>query len=123
MCFVWNKDLDLTDHVVVAVQKSGVENETNTGLWSEVVTAMTPRNFKGDYMTAKQKMIEVVGSCSNETLEEYSKKKCDLSNHDTRIDIAMDTLDKILFIIEKPKFEGPHDPGDENDNPKTKKTS
>ena len=71
----------------------------------------------------KQKMIEVVGSCINETLEEYSKKKCDLSNHDTRIDIAMDTLDKILFIIEKPKFEGPHDPGDENDNPKTKKTS
>ena len=48
MCFVWNKDLDLTDHVVVAVQKSGVENETNTGLWSEVVTAMTTRNFKGD---------------------------------------------------------------------------
>lgn len=117
MCFAWNKSL--IDHVV-AVQKSGVKNENNTGLWSMVDSAKTPQNFKGDRMTAKQKMIEIVGSCIDETLQEYSKKDCDLSNKDTRIDIAMDTLDKVLLIIEKPEFYGPHDPGDENDNPKTR---
>lgn len=104
MCFAFNREL--TDHVAV---QSGVKNETKSnGLRSAVDSAKAPRNFTGDNMTPKQKMIEVVGSCINQTLEKYSKKDCDLSDKNTRMDIAMDALDEILRIIEQPK-EKPQD--------------
>ena len=51
------------------------------------------------YATSQQKMIEIVGSCIDKTLKEYSEKPCDLSEKNTRMDIAMDTLDKILLIL------------------------
>ena len=105
MCFAFNREL--TAHV--AVQKSGVKSETKSnGLRSVVDSAKAPRNFTGDNMTPKQKMIEVVGSCIDQTLEKYSKKDCDLSDKNTRMDIAMDALDEILRIIEQPR-EKPQD--------------
>jgi len=116
MCFAFNRAL--TDHVAV---QSGVKNETKTnGLRSAVDSAKAPRNFTGNDMTAKQKMIEIVGSCIDKTLKEYGDKPCDLSEKDTRMNIAMDTLDKILLILEKPNYYGPGDPGDEH-QPKEQK--
>jgi hypothetical protein len=62
-----------------------------------VGTALAP------HMTAKQMMIEVVGSCIVKILEKYKDVQLNLASETTRVNLASEILDEILLIIDKKK--------------------
>jgi len=55
-------------------------------------------------MTAKLKMIEIVGKAIVKVLDQYSDKQPNLASDTTRYKIASDILDEVLIYIDNPKF-------------------
>jgi 23S rRNA G2445 N2-methylase RlmL len=57
-------------------------------------------------MTAKQKMIAIVGKAIVDTLEEYANKQPNLASETSRFKIMTDIMDKIVKVIDDPEFKG-----------------
>lgn len=57
-------------------------------------------------MTAKQKMIAIVGKAIVDTLEEYANKQPNLASETSRFKIMTDIMDKIVKVIDAPEFKG-----------------
>ena len=55
-------------------------------------------------MTAKQKMIAIVGKAIVDTLEEYANKQPNLASETSRFKIMTDIMDKIVKVIDDPNF-------------------
>ena len=55
-------------------------------------------------MTAKQKMIAIVGDAIVNVLTHYGNTQPNLASSATRFKIAQEILDKILVVIDDPKF-------------------
>ena len=55
-------------------------------------------------MTAKQKMIAIVGKAIVDTLEEYANKQPNLASETSRFKIMTDIMDKIVKVIDDPGF-------------------
>ena len=56
------------------------------------------------YMTAKQKMIAIVGKAIVDTLEEYADKQPNLASETTRFQIMTDIMDNVIRVIDNPNF-------------------
>lgn len=57
-------------------------------------------------MTAKNKMIAIVGKAIVDTLEEYANKQPNLASETSRFKIMTDIMDKIVKVIDDPEFKG-----------------
>jgi len=57
-------------------------------------------------MTAKQKMIAIVGKAIVDTLEEYANKQPNLASETSRFKIMTDVMDKVVKVIDDPEFKG-----------------
>jgi hypothetical protein len=55
-------------------------------------------------MTAKNKMIAVFGEAITDTLKHYANTQPNLASEATRMHIATEILDKVLKVIDGPKF-------------------
>ena len=55
-------------------------------------------------MTAKNKMIAVFGEAITDTLKHYANTHPNLASEATRMHIATEILDKVLKVIDGPKF-------------------
>jgi 23S rRNA G2445 N2-methylase RlmL len=55
-------------------------------------------------MTAKQKMIAIVGKAIVDTLEEYANKQPNLASETSRFKIMTDVMDKVVKVIDDPNF-------------------
>tara|TARA_R110002020_G_scaffold44223_6_gene127772 strand:+ start:189 stop:362 length:174 start_codon:yes stop_codon:yes gene_type:complete len=55
-------------------------------------------------MTAKNKMIAIVGKAVTGTLENYANTQPNLASETTRFKIATEILDAILKVIDDPEF-------------------
>ena len=55
-------------------------------------------------MTAKQKMIAIVGKAIVDTLEEYANKQPNLASETSRFKIMTDIMDKVVKVIDDPEF-------------------
>ena len=55
-------------------------------------------------MTAKQKMIAIVGKAIVDTLEEYADKHPNLASETTRFQIMTDIMDNVIRVIDNPNF-------------------
>ena len=57
-------------------------------------------------MTAKNKMIAIVGKAIVDTLEEYANNQPNLASETSRFKIMTDIMDKIVKVIDDPEFKG-----------------
>ena len=55
-------------------------------------------------MTAKQKMIAIVGQAIVNVLEQYADKQPNLASETTRFRIMTDIMDDVLRVIDDPNF-------------------
>lgn len=55
-------------------------------------------------MTAKQKMIAIVGKAIVNNLENYADKQPNLASETTRFRIMTDIMDDIIRVIDDPEF-------------------
>ena len=55
-------------------------------------------------MTAKQKMIAIVGKAIVDNLENYADKQPNLASETTRFRIMTDIMDDIIRVIDNPEF-------------------
>ena len=55
-------------------------------------------------MTAKQKMIAIVGKAIVDNLENYANKQPNLASETTRFRIMTDIMDDIIRVIDDPEF-------------------
>ena len=55
-------------------------------------------------MTAKQKMIAIVGKAIVDTLEEYANKQPNLASETSRFKIMTDVMDKVVKVIDDSNF-------------------
>ena len=55
-------------------------------------------------MTAKNKMIAIVGDAIVRTLTHYANTQPNLASDTTRHKIASDILDDVIRVLENPKF-------------------
>tara|TARA_R100000995_G_C3424010_1_gene95318 strand:+ start:206 stop:379 length:174 start_codon:yes stop_codon:yes gene_type:complete len=55
-------------------------------------------------MTAKNKMIAIVGDAIVRTLTHYANTQPNLASDTTRYKIASEILDEVIKVIENPKF-------------------
>tara|TARA_Y100000592_G_C5477651_1_gene323307 strand:- start:2277 stop:2456 length:180 start_codon:yes stop_codon:yes gene_type:complete len=55
-------------------------------------------------MTAKQKMIYIVGKAIVDNLEKYADKQPNLASETTRFQIMTDIMDDIIRVIDDPEF-------------------
>ena len=55
-------------------------------------------------MTAKNKMIAIVGDAIVRTLTRYANTQPNLASDTTRHKIASDILDDVIRVLENPKF-------------------
>jgi len=58
------------------------------------------------YMTAKQKMIAIVGKAIVDNLEKYADKQPNLASETTRFRIMTDIMDDVIRVIDDPEFKG-----------------
>ncbi len=58
------------------------------------------------YMTAKQKMIAIVGKAIVDNLENYADKQPNLASETTRFRIMTDIMDDVIRVIDDPEFKG-----------------
>ena len=58
------------------------------------------------YMTAKQKMIAIVGKAIVDNLENYADKQPNLASETTRCRIMTDIMDDVIRVIDDPEFKG-----------------
>lgn len=55
-------------------------------------------------MTAKQKMIAIVGKAIVDNLEQYADKQPNLASETTRFRIMTDIMDDVIRVIDDPEF-------------------
>ena len=55
-------------------------------------------------MTAKQKMIAIVGKAIVDNLAKYADKQPNLASETTRFRIMTDIMDDIIRVIDDPEF-------------------
>jgi 23S rRNA G2445 N2-methylase RlmL len=57
-------------------------------------------------MTAKQKMIAIVGKAIVDNLAKYADKQPNLASKTTRFRIMTDIMDDVIRVIDDPEFKG-----------------
>jgi hypothetical protein len=55
-------------------------------------------------MTAKQKMIAIVGKAITDELEECADKQANLASETARFQIMTNIMDRVLKVIDNPEF-------------------
>tara|TARA_R100000808_G_scaffold6488_1_gene19252 strand:- start:5906 stop:6079 length:174 start_codon:yes stop_codon:yes gene_type:complete len=55
-------------------------------------------------MTAKQKMIAIVGKAIVDELEQYADKQPNLASETARFEIMTNIMDRVIKVIDDPEF-------------------
>jgi len=55
-------------------------------------------------MTAKQKMIAIVGKAIVDELEQYADKQPNLASETARFEIMTNIMDRVIKVLDDPEF-------------------